>query len=76
MLLIPLYRGERGNPVVIHRALFPEVLELTGDTGARALFGRHRDAIETVDLDLDLPPDIDTMDEYRAVVERASRQSR
>lgn len=31
----PTFQGRRGNPVVISRALFPDVLALTGDEGAR-----------------------------------------
>lgn len=33
----PTFRGRRGNPVVIARALFPQLLALTGDAGARAI---------------------------------------
>lgn len=31
----PVYAGRRGNPVVLSRALFPEVSQLEGDVGAR-----------------------------------------
>src|SRR6185312_14366709 len=33
----PVFEGRRGNPVLIGRALFPELLALTGDAGARAV---------------------------------------
>lgn len=76
LLLVPLYREQRGNPVVIHRRLFPEVQELIGDTGARSLFSRHLAEIQYVALDIELPPDIDTMEEYRVMALGETPQSR
>ena len=36
----PVFEGRRGNPVLLGRALFPELLALTGDTGARPILQR------------------------------------
>ncbi|WP_411287908.1 NTP transferase domain-containing protein [Phenylobacterium sp.] len=33
----PLFAGRRGNPVVLARDLFPDLLALTGDAGARGV---------------------------------------
>jgi molybdenum cofactor cytidylyltransferase len=33
----PVWRGRRGNPVLIDRTLFPQLLALTGDAGARGV---------------------------------------
>ena len=33
----PIYRGRRGNPVLLDRTLFPQLLALTGDAGARGV---------------------------------------
>jgi len=41
-IVAPLIREQRGNPVLFDRATFPEFEGLTGDTGGRALFARHR----------------------------------
>lgn len=41
-IVAPLIRGQRGNPVLFDRATFPEFEGLTGDSGGRALFARHR----------------------------------
>src|SRR5215831_6474662 len=43
-ILIPLYRGFRGNPVLLDRAVFPELMRLTGDVGCRAIFGSHTES--------------------------------
>jgi molybdenum cofactor cytidylyltransferase len=33
----PVFEGRRGNPVLLGRELFPQLLALTGDAGARAV---------------------------------------
>ena len=56
----PVWQGQPGHPVLLGRPLFPEVLSLTGDEGARPLLRRHRDRLlhwpapgPEVTLDLD-----------------------
>lgn len=41
-IVIPVYQGFRGNPVLLDRSAFPELLGLAGDIGCRAIFGSHR----------------------------------
>jgi len=58
--VIPTCRGRRGNPVLIARAIFPQVMQLRGDEGARKLL-RSIDGV--VELPLDdafILADIDT----------------
>jgi molybdenum cofactor cytidylyltransferase len=50
-IAIPTYNGKRGNPVRIGRSLFPEVIQLSGDTGCRALFSAHAGEIVEVPVD-------------------------
>jgi molybdenum cofactor cytidylyltransferase len=47
----PTYRGERGHPVGFSSALGGELLVLSGDSGARAVVQRHRDAIALIECD-------------------------
>ena len=35
------WRGRRGNPVIFPRALYPELMALTGDVGGSAVLKRH-----------------------------------
>lgn len=58
--------GQPGHPVLLPPWLRPEILELTGDQGARELLQRHRDKVRLVPLpgaraitDLDTPEDWD-----------------
>ena len=50
-ILIPTYRGFRGNPVLLDRAVFAEVMQLSGDIGCRAVFGDHPEGIVKLPVD-------------------------
>ncbi len=50
-IAIPTYRGFRGNPVLLDRSVFTEVMALTGDIGCRAIFGDHAEGIVKVSVD-------------------------
>jgi molybdenum cofactor cytidylyltransferase len=49
--LIPTHKGVRGNPVIIGRALFPEIERLTGDQGARKLLSENADRVGEANFD-------------------------
>ena len=50
-IVIPLYKGFRGNPVLLARSVFPEVMALSGDVGCRAIFGNHLKGIVKLPVD-------------------------
>ncbi|HEX7101966.1 MAG TPA: nucleotidyltransferase family protein [Nitrolancea sp.] len=67
-IIQPNYREGRGNPVLIARALFSELAQVNGDTGARPLIQRHREAVFLVDAtEFARPDDIDTREDYDRV---------
>lgn len=63
-IVAPRYREGRGNPVLFSRAVFPELLELSGDRGARSVIERDPGRVLLVDLDLATPADLDTRADY------------
>jgi molybdenum cofactor cytidylyltransferase len=59
------YGGNLGVPAIFARALFPELLALTGDMGARRVIAAHADQVAALDLpdaaiDLDTPLDVES----------------
>ncbi|CAN5498157.1 hypothetical protein BH24CHL1_BH24CHL1_01670 [soil metagenome] len=63
----PRYAGGPGNPVLLGRELFNELLALEGDVGARDVLRRHRARITEIDhTSRNAPRDVDTMDDYAA----------
>lgn len=69
-IAVPYYKGFRGNPVLIDRLLFPEMMGISGDIGCRAIFGLHPDSILKVPMDdLSILVDIDTQQEFEKISE-------
>ena len=63
--VIPFYKGQRGNPVIAARKIFPELEGLSSDAGARTLFKKYKNEILKVDIeDKGILLDIDTHKEY------------
>ncbi|HEU4321643.1 MAG TPA: nucleotidyltransferase family protein [Roseiflexaceae bacterium] len=63
----PVYGGQRGNPVLFTRALFPELRAINGDRGARDLLAALADRVQLLPFDDTRPLlDIDTPEDYRA----------
>lgn len=58
--IVPVVAGRRANPVLLSRALAPEVAGLTGDRGAGPLLAGRDDVIESPSDDLGLLSDVDT----------------
>ena len=62
-IIVPTYRGKRGNPVLWDRRFFTDILDLQGDTGARALLMRHAEYVAEIEVGSDaVLRDFDTPD--------------
>ena len=64
-IVIPMYKGFRGNPVLLDRSVFPEMMRLTGDIGCRAIFGNHSEGIVKVAVeDMGILLDLDSKEDF------------
>ncbi|MBS0360534.1 MAG: nucleotidyltransferase family protein [Proteobacteria bacterium] len=61
----PVWKGRRGNPVLLGRTLFPELIGLSGDAGARGVLQGLGDRLALVEspddgvlFDVDTPEDL------------------
>jgi len=64
------YNGERKDwrpPVLRDRSLWPELMGLVGDEGARQRLGRRPELVDTV-LSAGRPDDVDTPEDYAKIV--------
>jgi molybdenum cofactor cytidylyltransferase len=76
-IVIPTYRGFRGNPVLLDRSVFPEVMALGGDIGCRAIFGEHPQGILKVPVDdVGILLDIDRQGDFEALRRAGDRAER
>ena len=49
-IVLPTFRGKQGNPMLWDRRFFAEILQITGDSGARFLIGKHTDAVVEIEM--------------------------
>lgn len=64
-IVIPMYKGFRGNPVLLDRSVFPEVMALSGDVGCRAIFGNHSEGILKAPVDdIGILLDVDDREDF------------
>jgi molybdenum cofactor cytidylyltransferase len=67
-IVMPLFDGRRGNPVLFDRQTFDRIDCLSGDTGARVLFQEYAEHIVEVPLqDPSVHFDVDTEQDYRTL---------
>lgn len=67
-ILYPTVGGRRGHPPLISSRLIPEILAYRGDGGLREILTKHRITEISVD-DTGVLKDLDTPEDYRAVME-------
>ena len=65
-VVVPVYHGKRGNPVLFSRETFSRIASLSGDNGARPLFQEYSGRILQVPVDDPcILLDIDTEENYQ-----------
>lgn len=67
VIAAPRYRDGLGNPVAFGAAVFPELLALGGDRGARRVVERDPARVAFVDVDRPMPADVDTPEDYARI---------
>ena len=65
-IAVPVYRNGRGNPVLFGATLFGELRGVTGDQGGRGVIARDPARVAEVPVDMAMPADIDTPEDYEA----------
>lgn len=61
-IIVPVYKGKRGNPVLFPKGLRAELLQVEGDQGGRGLLEKYKERVvwlpieeENADIDVDTP---------------------
>jgi molybdenum cofactor cytidylyltransferase len=50
LIVLPTFRGKQGNPMLWDRRFFPEILQISGDSGARFLVGKYTEFVCEVEM--------------------------
>lgn len=76
-IVIPTYRGTRGNPVLFDRSIFPQIEGIRGDVGAKSVVRRNASEVLEVDVrDIGVLADIDTPSDLADAVGVRKRRTR
>ena len=62
------YEYGRGHPLAFARSAFGELATLHGDKGVWKLLDRHANQVVDVPVPGQIPVDVDTLEDYRALV--------
>jgi molybdenum cofactor cytidylyltransferase len=62
------YDDGRGHPFAFARSLFPELASLHGDKGVWKLQDRYEHELAVIPIPGPIPPDVDTWEDYEALV--------
>jgi molybdenum cofactor cytidylyltransferase len=65
------YEDGRGHPIAFARSVFPELAVLHGDKGVWRLLDQRADEVVDVPIARRVPLDVDTMEDYEAVLAEA-----
>jgi molybdenum cofactor cytidylyltransferase len=66
------YRGRRGHPMVFARELFDQLRQLSCDKAAWKILDAHPDWVRDVAVDYAFPDDVDTRQDYEALLRQAT----
>jgi len=71
-IVVPVYQGQRGNPVIVDVSYKEAILDVVGETGCRRVIKRNPDRVLVVEMETDHAiRDVDTMEEYERLVLQA-----
>jgi len=69
-IVVPVYQGRRGHPVIFAAKYIGALQGLTGDVGGRQIIGENEDDIlEVVIHSKGIDIDIDTIDDYHSLID-------
>jgi len=82
-IVVPVYRGQRGNPVLFDSSLFSQIREIEGDKGAKSVVLKNEARVrevavedEGVLLDIDTPSDYEKARTSRPAPRRTRTRGR
>ena len=67
-MAVARYEDGRGHPFAFRRSMFPELASLHGDKAVWKLLEARADSVAEVRVPGTLPPDVDTWEDYEALV--------
>jgi molybdenum cofactor cytidylyltransferase len=69
MIVVPVFEGERGNPVILDASLRDSILGIVGDVGCKGVIKRFPEKVYTIEMENDhVVSDVDDVQAYERLV--------
>jgi molybdenum cofactor cytidylyltransferase len=67
-IVLANYQGRKGHPIIFSKELFHLLLDLHGDKAVWKIIDKHPEWIDEVTIDRPCPRDINTWEDYQALL--------
>ena len=68
-IVVPFFRGERGNPVILDASLRDSILGIVGDVGCKGVIKRYSEKVYAIEMENDhVVRDVDDVQAYERLV--------
>jgi molybdenum cofactor cytidylyltransferase len=68
-IVVPVFNGQRGNPVILDSSYKEAILGVVGDIGCRGVIKRYPDEVFVIEMENDhVVRDVDNIDDYEQVL--------
>jgi molybdenum cofactor cytidylyltransferase len=69
MIVVPFFKGERGNPVLLDASLRDSILGIVGDVGCKGVIKRYPEKVYAIEMENDhVVRDVDDVQAYERLV--------
>jgi molybdenum cofactor cytidylyltransferase len=69
MIVVPFFKGERGNPVILDASLRDSILGVVGDVGCKGVINRYPEKVYIIEMENDhVVRDVDDAEAYEKLV--------
>ena len=69
MIVVPFFKGERGNPVILDASLRDSILGIVGDVGCKGVIKRYPEKVYAIEMENDhVVRDVDDVEAYERLV--------
>jgi molybdenum cofactor cytidylyltransferase len=70
MIVVPFFKGERGNPVILDASLRDSILGIVGDVGCKGVIKRYPEKVYAIEMENDhVVRDVDDVQAYERLME-------
>ena len=67
-IIVPVYKGQQGNPVLFSKTMKEKIMDITGDVGAKKILELNKDKIFNLGIsDQSISCDFDTQDDFNSL---------